>query len=47
MERARRKILSRDGNAGMFTLRDWIDMDKGGLLWVKVVDKGKLFSTKI
>ena len=37
VERARRKIQSRDENAGMFTLRDKIDMDKGGQQWVKVV----------
>ena len=37
VERARRKIQSRDENAGMFTLRDKIDMDKGGQEWVKVV----------
>ena len=30
-------MQSRDENAGMFTLRDKIDMDKGGQQWVKVV----------
>ena len=37
VERARRKIQSRDGDAGMFTLCGKIDMDKGGQKWVKVV----------
>ena len=37
VERARRKIQSRDEDAGMFTLCDKIDMDKGGQEWVEVV----------